>query len=196
MNRTAETPLGVDRELIGRVLSGRRDDFAGLVRRHHAAVLGLCVSMLGDEALADDAAQETFLKAYASLSEYRGDSSFSTWLYRIAANRCLDLRRQRSRRPAESLDALVEEESPRLRRLLSEQEGGKSAEDADLVRRVLDALPEDYRLILTLREVQGLDYKELTQALDCSMDAVKARLRRARLDFQEKLRHILGAAGV
>lgn len=185
-----------DRELIGRVLSGRRDDFAELIRRHHARVLGLCASMLGDESLAEDAAQEAFLKAYASLGDFRSDSSFSTWLYRIAANRCLDLRRRNSRRPAESLDALVEQESPRLRRLLGDTVGGAAAEDADLVRRVLDALPEDYRLILTLREVQGLDYKELMAALGCSMDAVKARLRRARLTFQEKLRHILEADGV
>jgi RNA polymerase sigma-70 factor (ECF subfamily) len=185
-----------DREIIERVRAGHRDEFAELVRRHHARVLGLCVSMLGDEALAEDAAQEAFLKAYASLEGFRSDASFSTWLYRIAANRCLDLRRLRSRRPAESLDALVEQESPRLRSLLGDPGRGKAAEAADLVRRVLDALPEDYRLILTLREMQGLDYKELMEALDCSMDSVKARLRRARLSFQEKLRHITEADGV
>lgn len=167
------------------------------MRRHHGAVLGLCLSMLGGQAQAEDAAQEAFLNAYRALKDFRSGAAFSTWLYRIAANRCLDVLRSRARRPEESLDALVEAEGPRLERLLAgEGSPADALEDADLARRVLALLPEDYRLILVLREVQGLSYDELAEALDSSLDAVKARLRRARQALQDAARHFPGAPGV
>lgn len=167
------------------------------MRRHHAAVLSLCLSALGERSAADDAAQETFLKAYRGLGRFAGNSSFSTWLYRIASNHCLDLLRRKARERTESLDAIVEKEGEALKRLLSAGPGtGPAEEDSDLVRRVLDQLDPDYRLILTLREVSGLSYEELSEALDCTLDAVKARLQRARRRFEEILRHITGAPSV
>jgi RNA polymerase sigma-70 factor (ECF subfamily) len=174
----AETPS--DRELIDSVLSGEREDYAELVRRHHAKVMGVCLSMLGDAASAEDAAQDAFLKAYQSLEDFQGDSAFGTWLYRIASNRCLDLLRQRARRAEAPLEAVKDE--PRER--------SDASEEKELVSRVFKRLPEDYRLILTLREIEGLSYTELTEVLDCTLDAVKARLQRARRAFQEELRHI------
>lgn len=185
-----------DAELVKGVLAGRREDFAELVRRHHAAVLGLCASVLGDRTAADDAAQEVFLKAYGALVDFRSDSAFTTWLHRIAVNHCLDLRRRRARRAESSLDALLEAEAPRVEALLAGGPSRDPLEDADLAARVLAALPEEYRLILTLREVQGLSYKELMETLDCSMDAVKARLRRARESLRDSLRHIPRSGGV
>ncbi|MDE2510133.1 MAG: sigma-70 family RNA polymerase sigma factor, partial [Elusimicrobia bacterium] len=180
-----------DNELIESVLNGSRDDYAELVRRHHARVSGLCVSMLGRSA-AEDAAQEVFLKAYSRLKDFRRDSAFSTWLYRVASNHCLDLLRAEGRRMSESLDGLVEREGPGLQRLLADpSDAPRSFEDSELVRDVLSRLPDDYRLILTLREMEGLEYKELMEALDCSMDSVKAKLQRARRKFREVLRHIL-----
>jgi RNA polymerase sigma-70 factor (ECF subfamily) len=146
---------------------------------------------------ADDAAQEVFLKAYDRLKDYRGDSAFSTWLYRVSSNHCLDMLRKESRRRSESLEALTEREGSRIERLFAEPDGAvRSSEDADLVRRVLAELPEDYRLILTLREMEGLEYKELMTALDCSMDSVKAKLQRARRQFRDVMRHILPPEGV
>jgi RNA polymerase sigma-70 factor (ECF subfamily) len=147
--------------------------------------------MLGPSA-AEDAAQEVFLKAYARLKDFRRDSTFSTWLYRVASNHCLDILRRETRRRSESLEELTERESPTLQRLLADpRDAVRSLEDAELVRAVLDRLPADYRLILTLREMEGLEYKELMTALDCSMDSVKAKLQRARKQFRETLRHIL-----
>ena len=190
------TPI-TDTELIDSVLAGRRDDYAELVRRHHGAVLGLCRAMLGDPALAEDAAQESFLNAYRSLGDFRGGAAFSTWLYRIATNRCLDHIRRRARRAEESLDALIESAGPDIERMLDAGQPARDpVEDADLAARVLARLSPDYRLILTLREVQGLSYDELADALECSLDAVKARLRRARAALQEEVRHILGPRGV
>jgi RNA polymerase sigma-70 factor (ECF subfamily) len=186
-----------DLELIAKIRSGDRDAYAELVRKHHAAVLGLCLSMLGSRSQAEDAAQDVFIKAYRSLDKFREDSSFSTWLYRIASNHCLDLLRQRSREKTDSLEALLDREGDHAQRLFfTEPTTALAPEDADLIERMLSRLPPEYRLILTLREVQGLNYKELTEALDCSLDAVKARLKRARRSLEEMGRHILESDSV
>ena len=183
--------------LIHRVLAGDREAFAGLVQAHHARILRLCASLLEDPVLAEDAAQEIFLKAYQQLAAFRGQSAFSTWLYRIASNHCLDLLRKRRRERTESWDALVEESGEPL------QEAGIASRDpaavlakTELVQRALASLPPDYRLILTLREVEGLSYEELASALRCSLDAVKARLRRSRRQLLDHLRHFLGEGSV
>lgn len=187
----------VDSELVARVRDGDQDAFADLLRRHHAPIHGLCLSMLGSSAEADDAAQDAFLKAYGSLSKFRGDSTFGSWLYRVAANVCLDRLRKRKREKTDSWEALVEERGDDIERLMpSTPDGSAALEDADLVQRVLAQLPEDHRLILTLREVQGLNYQELTETLDCSLDAVKSRLKRARQGFEQLLRHFLDPKGV
>lgn len=189
-------PQTSDDRLIESVLAGNQSDYAELVRRHHARVMAVCVSMLGASA-AEDAAQEVFLKAYDRLKDFRRDSAFSTWLYRVASNQCLDLLRRETRRRSESLEALTEREGPNLQRLLADpSDATRSLEDAELVRAVLARLPEDYRVILTLREMEGLEYKELMAALDCSMDSVKAKLQRARRQFREVVRHILPAESV
>jgi len=181
-----------DKELVLQVQAGEQDAFAELVRRNHAWVLGLCAATLSDRSAADDAAQEVFLKAYKSLPQFKGGSSFSTWLHRIASNHCLDLLRSRSRRKTESWDELLEKEGEHVHRLLAAPpDEGRSREDADLVQRVLACLPPDYQLVLTLREVQGLSYDEIAAAMGCSLDSVKARLQRARRDFTERLRHFL-----
>lgn len=182
--------MSEDRELVARAAAGDDDAFAELVRRHHAAIRGLCLSMLDDAAEADDAAQDAFLAAHGSLKRFQGRSTFGSWLYRIAANRCLDRLRRRKREKTSSWDALLEEKGEAIERLLAgEPDSAAALEDRDLIARALARLSPEHRLILTLREVQGLDYRELTQALDCSLDAVKARLRRARVSFEELLRH-------
>ena len=167
------------------------------MRRHHAPIEGLCASLLGDPVRAEDAAQEVFLKAYRSLPGFRLDSTFSTWLYRIASNHCLDLLRRRGREKSESLDALGEKDGEPSDAGLPSVEGEERAvEDRDLVERLLSSLPPDYRLILTLREVQGLSYHEIAEAMDCSLDSVKARLRRAREKLEELGRHLSRRGGV
>jgi RNA polymerase sigma-70 factor (ECF subfamily) len=182
--------------LIREVLAGRpagQDAYEALVRRYEAKVRRLCISMLSDPSDADDAAQEIFLKAYRSLDRFRGASSFSTWLYRIAANHCRDRLRARAREAAESWEALIEEQGDRIERLLSTPQETDTSGEADLVRRVLAQLSPDYRLILVLREVEGLSYEELADTLQCSLDAVRGRLSRAREDFEERFRHFLGS---
>ena len=182
-----------DSDLIGRIRSGDGEAFADLVRQYQARVIRLCTSILSDAALAEDAAQDIFLKTYRALNAFRGDASFSSWLYRIAANHCKDLLRRRAREKTESWDALVEKHGDQIQGLLAvTKDPVPTAADTELVDKVLSCLAPDYRIILTLREVQGLSYEEIAQALRCSLDAVKARLRRARQALQENLRHFSG----
>ena len=153
--------------------------------------------MLSDPTQAEDAAQDIFLKAYRALGSFRGAAAFSTWLYRIAANHCNDLLRWRARRKTESWDAMLEERGEAAQALLANPEDPRAAVvSADLLERVLSRLTPHERLLLTLREMEGLSYQELAESLHCSIDAVKARLRRAREALQEIVRHISRSTGV
>lgn len=164
------------------------------MRSYQGKVLGLCTSLLNNASEAEDAAQEIFVKAYQALGSFHGDSKFSTWLYRIAANHCKDLLRKRSRQKTESLDALIERSGDEVQNLWEPSfDPRNSAGAAELVKKLLDSLSPDEMLILTLREVQGLSYQEISETLKCSLDAVKSRLRRARETLQEKSRHFLQA---
>jgi RNA polymerase sigma-70 factor (ECF subfamily) len=184
-------------ELIPKILSGDTAAFAEIVRAHQTKVLGLCTSLLGDATQAEDAAQEVFIKTYQSLRSFRGDSAFSTWLYRITANHCKDLLRKRSRERTESLDAMMEESAEGIQRFFEPSFDPSGAVGAsDLIEKLLSSLSPDERLILTLREVQGLSYQEISGTLQCSLDAVKARLRRARQTLEEKVRHFSGVGDV
>ena len=140
--------------------------------------------MTGNSEDAADMTQEAFIKAYNSLQSFRGDSKFSVWLYRIVSNVCLDFLRSKNRRPTVSLsvedddgedtqlDVADESQSPEL--LLDRKLTRES------VRRGLDSLPPDYRQILLLREIQGLSYDEIAQALGLEVGTVKSRIFRAR----------------
>lgn len=184
-----------DKDLINSVLAGNLDDFAPLVRRHQDRVYGLCLSMTRHATEADDLAQEIFLKAYRSLSEFRFESSFSTWLYRVTYRHCLDFLKSRKRRPSQSLDAMIEDRGEGLWGEGPWDEGpvGDLSFDhhaqTQWARQLLDSLDPKERLVLTLREIQGLSYEELAGALKISLEAVKSRLRRAREALRTSARH-------
>ena len=184
-----------ERALIQQILSGDTDAYASIVRDYQAKVIGLCLSLLNNSTQAEDAAQEIFIKVYRSLRSFRGDSSFSTWLYRIAANHCKDLLRKKSREKTESLDALIEASGDAQKPWEPALEP-PSKDTSHFIETMLSSLSADERLILTLREVQGLSYQEISATLQCSLDAVKARLRRARAAIQEKARHFSGQRDV
>jgi RNA polymerase sigma-70 factor (ECF subfamily) len=185
-----------DGELARRAAQGDDSAFAELVRRHAPRVRALCAATLGGPGEAEDAAQEAFLKAHRALGRFSGEASFGTWLHRIAVNHCLDLLRAAGRRRSDSLDALLEADSAALGRVLSEPSSAKALEDRDMVRRLLSRLNPEQRLALTLREVEGLSYEEISRVMSCSLDSVKARLKRARAELQEISRHFSGADGV
>jgi len=177
-----------DQEIIKDVLDGNRDAFAGLVHRYHPKVIQLCISLLSHQTLAEDAAQEVFIKAYQKLNQFRAQSKFSTWLYRMTYNHCLDMLRSQTRQKLESWDELVEKEGDKLHGMMSTSKNPmENYDDKDLVARVLSTLHPDYKHILLLREVQGLSYEEIARTMECTIDSVKARLRRAREDLQHKI---------
>jgi RNA polymerase sigma-70 factor (ECF subfamily) len=190
-------PDNNETDIIRRVLDGDTEAFEKLVLTHQDRLMGLCRSLLRNQTQAEDAAQAVLIKAFESLSSFNQKSSFFTWVYRIASNHCLDLLRAETRRKTESWEALVEAQGDQIQALLIEPSpGGTAAENQDLVRRVLEQLPPDARVVLELRESQGLTYEEISEVLDLSNDAVKSRLKRARQAFEEKLRHLLGKSRV
>ncbi len=147
--------------------------------------------MLTNHTDAEEAAQDIFVKVYQSLAKFKGDSSFSTWLYRITANHCLDVLRKRNRRKNVSLESLVEQEGSQIQKLFATPALADSQlENHQLADKILSTLSEDHRQILTLREAEGLEYQEIADVLGCSLDAVKGRLARARKQLRENLRHI------
>ncbi len=195
----AGTPGGgpPEAELVLRAADGDREAYAALVRRHSPRVYSLCASMLRRREDAQDAAQEAFVKAWRSIRHFRGGSSFATWIYRIAANACRDSLRRRSRAQAEAIDTRRPGEQGRsLEPAAKTTDESTRIEDADAAAKILGRLSPDHRLILILREAQGFNYGEIAQILDCSVDAVKGRLKRARRQLNEKLRHFSAREGV
>ena len=172
-----------ENEIIRSVLRGNVNDFEKLVTAYEKNVYNLALRMVGDPEDAADMTQETFIKAYRSLSSFRGDSKFSSWLYRIASNVCLDFLRSRSRHPQVSLSSSDEDgrtafELPDMSRNPEEQLMKKLSMEA--VRRGLEQLPEQQRQILVLRELGGLSYAELARILGLEEGTVKSRIFRAR----------------
>lgn len=186
-----------DLSVILDVLGGNRNAYTEIVRKYEARVRGYCLSMLSDPTQAEDAAQEIFIKAYQGLDHYHAKSSFSTWIYRITANHCLDLLRKRSRRRTESWEDLLEKEGERFEALFaSSPEVRDSSDRAELVAKMLSYLPEKSRTLLVLREMQGLSYRELAETLKCSLDSVKSRLKRARKEIEINVRHLFRSENV
>ena len=172
-----------ENEIIRSVLRGNVNDFEKLVTAYEKNVYNIALRMVGDPDDAADMTQETFIKAYRALSGFRGDSKFSSSLYRIASNVCLDFLRSRSRHPQVSLSTVDEDdratfELPDMRQNPEEQLMKKLGMEA--VRRGLEQLPEQQRQILVLRELGGLSYAELAQTLGLEEGTVKSRIFRAR----------------
>jgi RNA polymerase sigma-70 factor (ECF subfamily) len=164
-----------DADLVSRAQSGRLDAFEELVRRHRLATYRVALRMLGDESDAEDATQDAFVQAWRNLGGFRADAAFSTWMYRIVTNRCLNM--LRARRRTEPLPDDREAPASRPDRIA---EARWQVEDLKLA--ILRLTPEQ-RAPLVLRELQGCTYEEIAEALEISIPAVKSRLHRARLEL-------------
>ena len=162
-----------DRFLVAAARAGDLHAFEVLVFRHHAAVYRVALRMLGSEVDAEDAAQETLVQAWRALSRFRGESEFSTWLYRIVTNCCLNARA--ARRPTEVLPDVV------IDRGSDPAEAVAQSERLHALARGVLALSPDQRAALVLRELEGLSYEQIAQALGVTVPAVKGRIHRARL---------------
>ena len=179
-----------DARLVARAREGDREAFSELVRRYHERIFNTVYALVGDRDDADDLTQEVFLKAYRSLSGFRGQSRFYTWLYRIGVNRCLDWMKSRNRRRDLSLEREGWDG-------FEDPVGGTRPEASDarvqrgelqtILKRALETLAPEYRSAVVLREIDGLAYEEIACVLGCSVGTVKSRLFRARM----KLRGVL-----
>jgi RNA polymerase sigma-70 factor (ECF subfamily) len=169
------SPEERDEDLVRRSADGDRSAFGVLVERHERRVFNLALRMTGREEDARDATQEAFLTALRKLSSFRGEAAFTTWLHRVTVNACYDLLRKRQRAPL--LDRLPDHEP----------EPPASADPADLtalaidVQRALLRVPEDYRAVMILHDVQDQPYEEVAQILRIPVGTVKSRLHRGRV---------------
>jgi RNA polymerase sigma factor (sigma-70 family) len=174
-----------DGEIIARVRAGETGAFADLVRRHQDRVYGMALRATGKPEDAEDLAQEVFLSVFRGLEGFKGDAQFTTWLYRIAWNRCADwLRRNRKpgRRTAqiEAAEDLADGRADPAAEVLGE-------DDRLRIRRALDGLDDRYRSVVELSCIQGLSYAEVGTALGLPVKTVETRLYRARKLLRERL---------
>ena len=182
-----------DARAVARARDGDHAAFRELVERYQGRALGLALRVLRDEEMARDVVQDAFLKAYGSLDRFEGRSSFYTWLYRIVMNLCLDRRRRgRTRREVEWNDALEAEEAVGAPALADPGAAPDEALDRSQLRalraRALAELPDDARRTIELREIDGLSYQEIAQALGIPKGTVMSRLHYARRRLQTALR--------
>jgi len=184
-----------ERELIERVLAGEKDLFYELIRPCERGVFLAAASILGNDADAEDAAQEAFLKAYRNLARFRQESKFSTWLIQIAINDAKMKLRKDRRHLYESIDAgqettegdYIPTDFADWREIPSE--ALEQSELREALNKALNSLPEKYRTVLILRDVQQMNIAETAKALGISEENVKTRTSRARLQMRDRLAH-------
>ncbi len=184
-----------DRALVERVQAGESRAFDLLVRKYQHRVLGLIGRMINDWAEAQDVAQEVFLRAYRSINAFRGDSSFYTWLYRIAVNTSKNHLVSNGRRPSTTDVETVETEhwsgAERMQEHATPEHELLRQEMERSVVSTVEALPEEIRLALTLREVDGLSYEEIAQVMDCPIGTVRSRIFRGRDAVDRNLKELM-----
>ena len=182
-----------DLHLVERARRGDRDAFQQLVIAYQERIVRVIQGMVRNPEDARDLAQDVFIKAFGSLDRFRGQSSFYTWLYRIAVNISIDFKRKQARRKDSSFDEHLDQQSAEgvdlpdsttyaPDRLLEEERLGTS------IREAMNQLPEDKRAVIVLRELEGLSYKEIAEVVGCSQGTVMSRLFYARKKLQELLR--------
>jgi RNA polymerase sigma-70 factor, ECF subfamily len=167
--------------LVRRAQRGEEEAFATLFQLYRKWVYSLCLSMTRDTSEAEDLTQEAFLQVFHKVRTFRGDSAFSTWLYRLALNTVLTKRRRHKSPPMLSLDAPVSWDSPSLRCELGHRDPNLSCTiDRISLHRAIQALPSGYRKILGLHEVHGYLHREIAELLHCSINTSKSQLHRAK----------------
>ncbi|MFW8565711.1 RNA polymerase sigma factor RpoE [Orrella sp. 11846] len=189
-----------DAELVARVQNGDKKAFDLLILKYQRKILRLLSRMMRDQNEIEDVMQETFIKAYRAIPQFRGDSAFYTWLYRIAINTARNWMTAQTRRPSvpnlsqsdsdetfDEIENLTDSNTPES--ILAGQEV------AACVNEAIEQLPEELRTAIVLREIEGLSYEEIAQTMDCPIGTVRSRIFRAREAIAQKLRPLLQQHG-
>ena len=193
--KPAAQPAAVPTEEQVLVRRAQRGDLAAydeLIRRYQERIYATVYHMTSNHEDANDLTQETFIKAYNALKSFKGDSSFYTWIYRIAVNKTINFLKQRKNRSHLSLDDLDfnAEHDPDLVALVSEKTPRREAGLAELQEKLnaaMQKLSEPHRLVITLHDVQGMAHEEIAQIMDCNVGTVRSRLFYARQQMQAEL---------
>ncbi len=189
----------LDQELVRRVQQGDSAAFDALVRKYQHRIVGLVGRYVSDWSECQDVAQETFIRAYRALGNFRGDAQFYTWLHRIAVNTAKNhLVAQNRRPPTDDVDAADAEQFDGGIRLRDTDTPEHELMRQQVERSVMDtveSLPEELRVAITLREVEGLSYEEIARQMDCPIGTVRSRIFRAREAIDERLRPLLDTPG-
>ncbi len=187
-----------DAPLVERAVAGDKKAFELLVIKYQRRIQRLIGRMVRDVDLVEDIAQETFIRAYRALAQFRGDAQFYTWLYRIAVNTAKKSLMDLKRNPTVSENSFKSDEDDETSPLENELTSSEtpdavlaSKEIAQIINTALEALPEELRQAITLREIEGLSYEEISEAMNCPIGTVRSRIFRAREAISMKVKPLL-----
>lgn len=190
------TEREVDAELVARVQRGDKKAFELLMLKYQRKILRLLSRFVRDPGEVEDVCQEAFIKAYRALPQFRGESAFYTWLYRIAINTAKNHLVASGRRPSspseyENEDGETFDETDNLSDINTPESMMASREIAETVNAAIEALPEELRTAIVLREIEGMSYEDIAQSMACPIGTVRSRIFRAREAIATKLRPLL-----
>lgn len=192
---SSESQASIDHKLVRRVQEGDKTAFDLLVKKYQHKIIGLINRYVYDHHEAMDVSQEAFIKAYRALPNFRGDSAFYTWLYRIAINTAKNHLVAKGRRPPDMDvdvdDAHYFEGDSGLKDIETPENSLYRDELARVVRDAMDKLPQDLRAALSLREFDGLSYEDIAQIMDCPVGTVRSRIFRAREAIDKEIAPLL-----
>lgn len=196
MNESTRFSEDLDQDLVQRVQRGDKSAFDLLVVKYQHKIVHLVNRYVKDPSEAQDVAQDTFIKAYRALGDFRGESAFYTWLYRIAINTAKNYLLSRSRRHSDyevdAQDAEQLEGAPQMRDIDTPEDHMMNDEIIKVIKEAVEKLPEEMRIAITLREFEGMSYEEIAEAMDCPIGTVRSRIFRAREAIDDKLNPLLG----
>ena len=185
----------LDQDLVRRVQRGDKSAFDLLVIKYQHRIVHLVNRYVKDPCEAQDVAQDSFIKAYRALPDFRGDSAFYTWLYRIAINTAKNYLLSRSRRhidyEIDIQDAEQIENTGHLKDMDTPDNLLMNEQIVKVIKMAIEKLPEEMRIAITLREFEGMSYEEIAEAMDCPIGTVRSRIFRAREAIDEKLKPLL-----
>ena len=189
----------IDQQLVERVQRGDKAAFDLLVIKYQRKIFRLLSRLIRDPGEVEDVAQEAFIKAYRALPNFRGDSAFYTWLYRIAINTAKNWLVSQGRRAPTTTETDIEEaetfdDGEHLRDLNTPDAMLLTRQVADAVNRAIERLPEELKTAIVLRELEGLSYEEIAETMNCPIGTVRSRIFRAREAIAEELRPILNTS--